>query len=85
MSKRVMNRVMAAALTGAMAISLAACGGTTSSTGDAASDGGSSDSTKTESSDSNASASGVLQYKDIELGTTGTDFNQASYKQNRYA
>ena len=73
MSKRVINKAMTLALTGAMAISLAACGGTTSSTGDAASDGGSSDSTKTESSDSNASASGVLQYKDIELGTTGTD------------
>jgi len=73
MSKRVINKAMTLALTGAMAISLATCGGTTGSTGDAASDGGSSDSTKTESSDSNASASGVLQYKDIELGTTGTD------------
>lgn len=61
MSKRVINKAMTLALTGAMAISLATCGGTTSSTGDAASDGGSSDSTKTESSDSNASASGVLQ------------------------
>lgn len=70
MSKRVINKALAVALTGAMAVSLAACGGTTSgesnggSTETATSDEGSSDTT---------SSDGVYKYTDIELGTTGTD------------
>lgn len=69
MGKKALKRATAAFLTGAMAISLAACG----STSDTSSSGSDSSSTESSSTSDSGAADGVYKYTDIELGTTGTD------------